>query len=60
MPLILAAVIYGGVFVGRVVNDEVIQPYVQTQIEQDRKDWPVDQLGMQIEQKNELAFGRLK
>ena len=60
MPLILSVILYGGAFAGYVANDKVIQPYIQAQIEQDKKDWPVDQLGVAVEQESELAFEELK
>jgi hypothetical protein len=60
MPLILAVILYGGAFVGYAANDQIVQPYIQQQIEQQKKDWPVDQLGVAIEQESELAFEELK
>ncbi len=32
MSLLLAALLYGGVFTGYVFNDKVVQPYIQQQI----------------------------
>jgi hypothetical protein len=61
MSLLFAVIIYSGgaVITSHILDEQLIQPYIVFQQKQDAKDFPVDQLGLKIEQENDAAFDNL-
>jgi hypothetical protein len=58
MPLLVALAVYIGTGTGYIIYDNV-KPVVQDQIEQNKKDWPVDSQLEKVAKENEEAFDKL-
>lgn len=60
MPLLVAVALYGGTYFGYVSYDDVVKPYLAKQAVIESIEFPVDTLGLQVEQENQTAFDNLK
>ena len=59
MPLLLAVALYGGTYFGCITYDGVVKPYLAKQAVIESIEFPVDRLGVQVEDDNQKAFDHL-